>query len=77
MKDSTAAASARALFCIVVLISNAAGFSKAVGATVDVSPEAKRAAVEIRREAMLSPQGPAGRPLPLVSHWNMGSHGKG
>ena len=77
MKDSTAAASARALFCIVVLISNAAGFSKAVGATVDVSPEAKRAAVEIRREAMLSPQGSAGRPLPLVSHWNMGSHGKG
>jgi len=26
---------------------------------------------------MLPPNGPAGRPLPLVSHWNMGSQGRG
>jgi len=38
---------------------------------------ARRVAEEIRREALLPPNGPAGRPLPLVSHWNMGSQGKG
>ncbi len=38
---------------------------------------ARRVAEVIRREALLPPNGPAGRPLPLVSHWNMGSHGKG
>jgi len=38
---------------------------------------ARKAAVEIRREALQSSNGPAGRPLPLVSHWNMGSQGKG
>ena len=77
MKNSFAPVSTKALFYIVVLISYAAGFSKAVEATVDVGSQAKRAAVEIRREALLSPQGLTGRPLPLVSHWNMGSHGKG
>jgi len=34
-------------------------------------------ATEIRREALLPPNGPAGRPLPLVSHWNMGSQRRG
>jgi len=38
---------------------------------------AAKVAVEIRTEALLPPNGPAGRPLPLVSHWNMGSQGKG
>lgn len=38
---------------------------------------ARRVAEEIRREALLPPDGPAGRPLPLASHWNMGSYGKG
>ena len=37
----------------------------------------KNIATEIRREALLPPNGPAGRPLPLVSHWNMGSQGRG
>ncbi len=37
----------------------------------------RKTAAEIRRETLLAPNGPAGRPLPLVSHWNMGSHGKG
>jgi hypothetical protein len=36
-----------------------------------------KVAVEIRREALVAPNGPAGRPLPLVSHWNMGSQGRG
>jgi hypothetical protein len=40
-------------------------------------PAARRVAAEIRREALLPPNGPGGRPLPLVSHWNMGSQGKG
>jgi len=34
---------------------------------------AKRAAAEIRREATLPPRGPQGRPLPLASHWNVGT----
>ena len=38
---------------------------------------ARKVADEIRREALLSPNGAAGRPLPLVSHWNMGSQGRG
>ncbi|MHC4625644.1 MAG: hypothetical protein ACYTDV_01565 [Planctomycetota bacterium] len=42
----------------------------AIGSDVDV-------ATEILREALLPPNGPAGRPLPLVSHWNMGSQGRG
>ena len=38
---------------------------------------ARRVARDIRREALLPPDGPQGRPLPLVSHWNMGSQGRG
>lgn len=34
---------------------------------------ARRAAMEIRREALMPPNGPGGRPLPLVSHWNVGT----
>ncbi|WP_145055035.1 hypothetical protein [Lignipirellula cremea] len=34
---------------------------------------AKKAAAEIRREAILPSIGPAGRPLPLASHWNVGT----
>jgi hypothetical protein len=33
---------------------------------------ARRVAEQIRREALLPPRGPDGRPLPLVSHWNVG-----
>jgi len=40
-------------------------------------PEPSSAAVkvagEIRREALLPPNGPDGRPLPLASHWNVGT----
>ncbi len=43
----------------------------------EINPAAKKAADEIRQEALLVPNGPAGRPLPLVSHWNMGSQGRG
>jgi len=34
---------------------------------------ARKAAQEIRREALLPPNGPEGRPLPLASHWNVGT----
>jgi hypothetical protein len=34
---------------------------------------ARRAAEEIRREALLPNRGPEGRPLPLASHWNVGT----
>lgn len=38
---------------------------------------AHRVAVEIRRESLLPPNGPDGRPLPLLGHWNMGGQGQG
>ena len=38
---------------------------------------AKDAAEVIRHEVLMPANGPEGRPLPLVSHWNMGSHGRG
>lgn len=50
--------------CVLLLSVPAAGADKKVTA-------------EIRREALLPPNGPEGRPLPLVSHWNMGSQGRG
>lgn len=37
----------------------------------------EKTAAEIRKEALLPANGPEGRPLPLVSHWNMGSQGRG
>ncbi len=38
---------------------------------------ARRAAEAICREALAPADGSAGRPLPLVSHWNMGGQGRG
>ncbi|MCH5372399.1 MAG: hypothetical protein JJ992_00355 [Planctomycetes bacterium] len=38
---------------------------------------AREAAKQIRHEALLPPNGPEGRPLPLLGHWNMGSQGRG
>lgn len=43
----------------------------------ETPPIARKTAVQIRREALLPPNGPSGKPLPLVSHWNMGSQGRG
>ena len=43
----------------------------------ELSEPARLAAEQIRREALVPPNGPSGRPLPLVSHWNMGSQGRG
>ena len=46
--------------------------------SADESADAlRRTAADIRRESLLPPNGPKGRPLPLVSHWNMGSQGRG
>lgn len=50
---------------------------QASAATPDPSDTARRVAQEIHREARLEPDGPRGRPLPLVSHWNTGSQGRG
>lgn len=36
------------------------------------SDAARKVAEEIRAEALLPPDGPEGRPLPLASHWNTG-----
>ena len=43
----------------------------------ELSGPARLVAEQIRREALLAPNGPSGRPLPLLSHWNMGSQGRG
>lgn len=45
----------------------------ATGADEEPTPAARRVAQEIRREALLPPDGPQGRPLPLASHWNQGT----
>lgn len=44
-----------------------------VGADDTPTPAARKVAEEIRREALLPNNGPQGRPLPLVSHWNVGT----
>lgn len=54
-----------------------AGRGEAAAATAKPSAAARKAAAAIRKESTLPPNGPAGRPLPLVSHWNMGSQGRG
>jgi len=41
------------------------------------SNAARSVSEQIRHEALLPPNGPEGRPLPLTSHWNMGSQGRG
>jgi len=46
-------------------------------AIAGIGPAAKKSAIEIKQEATLPPNGPGGKPLPLVSHWNMGSQGRG
>jgi hypothetical protein len=55
------------------------GTSGAAAAAPDPQPgqAARQAAERIRHEALLPPSGPEGRPLPLASHWNMGSQGRG
>ena len=47
------------------------------GGTLAIVKGRAETAPEIRREALLPPNGPKGRPLPLLSHWNGGSFGKG
>ena len=64
------------LLCLSAVI----GSSQTVAAVrpgVKPTLAAKKVAKEILRETALPPNGPSGRPLPLVSHWNMGSQGKG
>jgi hypothetical protein len=66
--------------CAITIIFSScfAGF-RTPAAERDLVPTdaARGVATDICREAMLPPRGPAGRPLPLVSHWNMGSQGRG
>jgi len=76
MKEIVAAS-----ICVLFCSGAAAGFGMDVtpagAATAKPGTILEKAAVEIRREALLPPNGPAGQPLPLVSHWNMGSQGRG
>lgn len=62
-----------------ILVPLFASLAIAAVSAADSEPTAaaRRAADAIRSEALLPPNGLSGRPLPLVSHWNMGSHGRG
>ncbi len=62
-----------ALMCIIIPIMP--GYLPAK--PVELSETAYNVAQEIRKEVLMPPNGPQGHPLPLVSHWNMGSYGKG
>ena len=61
----------RMRLCLAVAL--AAMFATEAPAEDRPTPAARRVAREIRREALLPPNGPSGRPLPLVSHWNVGA----
>lgn len=59
----------------IVLLSaaGALGFPASAAPADQPTASARRVAEEIRREALLPPCGPSGRPLPLASHWNVGT----
>ncbi len=61
---------ARFVIALTVLL---AGFSPETSADDQPTAAARRVAEEIRRETLLPPNGPQGRPLPLASHWNQGT----
>lgn len=65
------------LFCSAVAIGSSRGAVPVAALTAKPSPASQKVAAEIRRETTLPPNGPDGRPLPLASHWNMGSQGRG
>jgi len=65
------------LFCLAVAMTSSRGALVAAVPPAKPSEAAENVAAEIRRESTLPPNGPAGRPLPLASHWNMGSQGRG
>ncbi len=50
-----------------------AGPASALAADDRPTEAARRVAADIRREVLLPPNGPEGRPLPLASHWNAGT----
>ncbi len=59
-----------ALLACVWIVGSYAG---TIAADDDPTPAARRVAAEVRREVLLPPDGPQGRPLPLASHWNVGT----
>ncbi|MFP4027306.1 MAG: hypothetical protein ACLFWL_05900 [Candidatus Brocadiia bacterium] len=68
----------RKMFVAMVLVGlwgfNAMGQEKDTRiAILEPTDAARRTAPVIRREALLPPNGPKGRPLPLASHWNVGA----
>lgn len=60
------------LFCSAAAIGSSRGAMPAAALTAKPVPASRKVAAEIRSQTTLPPNGPAGRPLPLVSHWNMG-----
>ena len=57
---------------LLLLVFAQASYTKAQSDDVPTTA-ARRVAAEIRREALLPPNGVDGRPLPLASHWNVGT----
>lgn len=62
-----------AIACILIPSTWAGYHGGAAGAEDHPTVAARRVAADIRREALLPPDGPQGRPLPLASHWNVGT----
>lgn len=63
----------RRVLILSISTTSLAAAASVAGAVAKPTAAARGAAVEIRREALLPPNGPAGRPLPLASHWNVGT----
>ncbi|MBW3597583.1 MAG: hypothetical protein KY475_09945 [Planctomycetes bacterium] len=62
-----------AVWLSLLLTAGFASLADIAAAQDQPTAAARRAAEEIRREALLPPRGPEGRPLPLASHWNVGT----
>ncbi len=63
--------------CLVAAPVSAQRSGQAIARAGEPGGVARKAAAEIRGETLLAANGPAGRPLPVVSHWNMGSRATG
>ncbi len=59
------------IFRLIMLLTVSAA-ALVLSQPVSPSLSARRAAEQIRAEALLPPNSPEGRPLPLASHWNTG-----
>jgi hypothetical protein len=67
------ASAVRLLLPLLLLVAVPASAGSVAAADDQPTNAARHVAHVIRREALLPPRGPQGRPLPLASHWNQGT----